>query len=109
LGAKRYRRSVLDAATAAEIALTKLRDDALAGSEPRVGDYVREKAQQIGRLVEFLSKQGRKLPDRIQQEIVEPRNKAIHEGREPGEETATKALEKAEEVLDLAFPWKKLL
>jgi HEPN domain-containing protein len=109
LGAQRYRRSVLDAATAAEIALTKLRDDALAGSDPHMGEYVREKAQQIGRLVEFLCKQGRKLPDRIQQEIAEPRNRAIHEGREPDEGTATKALEKAEEVLDLAFPWKKLL
>ncbi len=109
LGAMRYRRSVLDAATAAEIALTKLRDDVLFDSDPTVGEYVREKAQQIGRLVDFLNKQGRKLPDRIQQEIAEPRNKAIHEGREPDEETATKALVKAEEVLDLAFPWKKLL
>ena len=52
---------------------------------------------------------GRQLPERIQQEIGEPRNRAIHEGREPDEEAATKALEKAEEVADLAFPWKKLL
>ena len=108
LGAKRYRRSVLDAATAAEIALTTLRDDVLTDSDPKVGEYVQEKAQQIGRLVEFLSKQGRKLPDRIHQEIAQPRNKVIHEGREPDEETATKALEKAEEVLDLAFLWEKL-
>jgi HEPN domain-containing protein len=109
LGTKRYRRSVLDAATATEIALTKLRDDALAGSDPKLGEYVKEKAQQIGRLVEFLKKQHRDLPRKIQQEIGEPRNRAIHEGREPDEETATKALEKAEEVLDLASPWKKLL
>lgn len=105
----RLRRSVLDTATAAEVALTKLRDDVLAGGDPKVSEYVQEKAQQIGRLVEFLSKQGGKLPDGIQQEIARPRNKAIHEGREPDEETATKALEKAEEVLDLAFPWKNLL
>lgn len=109
LGAGRYRRSVLDAATAAEIALTKVRDDLLVGSDPKVGEYVQGRAQQIGRLVGFLDKQGQTLPDRIQQEIAEPRNKAIHEGREPDEATAIKALEKAEEVLDLAFPWKKLL
>jgi len=109
LGAGRFRRSVLDAATSAEIALTALRDDVLAGSDSKVGEYVQEKAQQIGRLVEFLSKQDRKLPNNIHQEIARPRNKAIHEGREPDEETATKALRKAEEVLDLAFPWKKLL
>lgn len=109
LSAERYRRSVLDTATAAEIALTKLRDDVLAGSNPKVVEYVQEKAQQIGRLVEFLRQQGQKLPDRIQQEIAQPRNRAIHEGREPDKATAIKALEKAEEVLDLAFPGKKLL
>lgn len=109
LGAERYRRSVLDAATAVEIALTKLRDDVLAGGDPKVGEFVQEKAQQIGSLIAFLNKQERKLPDRIQQEIAEPRNKAIHEGREPDEGTAAKALKKAEEVLDVAFPWKKLL
>jgi hypothetical protein len=100
---------VLDAATAAEIALTTLRDHVLASNDPKVGEYVQERAQQIGRLVGFLTKQGQALPDRIQQEIAEPRNKAIHEGREPDEETAAKSLRKAEEVLDLAFPWKKLL
>ena len=104
-----YRRSVLDSATAAELGLAKLRDDQLSESKARLEGYVRGKAQQIGGLTEFLSRMGRRLPERIQQEIGEPRNKAIHEGREPDEETATKALEKAEEVLDLAFPWKKLL
>lgn len=104
-----YRRSVLDSATAAELGLAKLRDDELAGGKVPLHDYVREKAQQIGGLTKFLSKMGRQLPERIQQEIGEPRNKAIHEGQEPNEETATKALAKAEEVLDLAFPWKGLL
>lgn len=105
----RYRRSVLDSATAAELGLAKLRDDELAESKPPLESYVREKAQQIGRLSEFLSAMGRTLPERIQQEIGKPRNQAIHEGREPDEETATKALKKAEEVVDLAFPLKKLL
>lgn len=105
----RHRRSVLDSATAAELSLARLRDDELAGSKARLGNYVRERAQQIGGLTQFLSEMGRTLPKRIQQEVGEPRNRAIHEGHEPDEETATKALEKAEEVVDLAFPWRKLL
>ena len=105
----RYRRSVLDSATAAEVGLAKLRDDELAGSKVPLEGYVRGKAQQIGGLTEFLKKMGRQVPERIQQEIGEPRNKAIHEGHEPDEEAATKALEKAGEVVDLAFPWKKLV
>jgi hypothetical protein len=70
---------------------------------------VSREARQIGGLTEFLKAAGQKLPPRIQQEIGEPRNKAIHEGHEPTEETAAAALEKAEEIVDLAFPWKTLL
>lgn len=104
-----FRRSVLDSATATEVALAKLRDDALASSDQKVGAYVQESAQQVRRLVEFLKAVGQKLPDAIIQEVGTPRNRAIHEGKDPNEATATKALKKAEEVLDLAYPWKKLL
>jgi hypothetical protein len=109
LGSKRYRRSVLDAATATEVALAKLRDDALLSSDQKVGAYVQESAQQVRRLVEFLKAVGQKLPDAIVQEVGTPRNRAIHEGKDPDKATATKALMKAEEVLDLAYPWQKLL
>jgi hypothetical protein len=51
----------------------------------------------------------RRLPPEITKAIAEPRHKAIHQGQEPDEATATLALEKAEEVIDLAFPWKRLL
>jgi hypothetical protein len=106
---KRYRRSVLDAATAAEVALTKLRDDALAQAEPGLAEYARRQAQQIMRLVEFLGSVEQQLPDRIQQEIAVPRNRAIHEGERLDRDTAIAALKKAEEVVDLAYPWKRLL
>jgi hypothetical protein len=103
------RRSVLDSATAAELGLAKLRDDAIANSGARLAGYLRGRVRQIEGLSKFLSALGRNLPDRIREEISEPRNKAIHAGHEPDEETANKALGKAEEILDLAFPWKKLL
>jgi hypothetical protein len=106
--AGQYRRSVLDSATAAELALAKIRDDELAGSRRRFAHYVRERSQQINRLTEFLSAMDRKIPSLIQQEIAEPRNKAIHEGHKPDESVATAALAKAEEVVGLAFPWKNL-
>ena len=50
LNNKRYRRSVLDSATATEVALTKLRDDLLALSNSRVGAYVAGSARQISGL-----------------------------------------------------------
>jgi HEPN domain-containing protein len=109
LNEKRYRRSVLDSATAAEVALTKLRDEALVHTQSPIAAYVQDKAQQISGLVEFNRRDGRALPKRIQQEIAEPRNKAIHEGREPDAETARLALKKGEEVVAHAFPRRHLL
>lgn len=109
LSEKRYRRSVLDSATAAEVGLTKLRDNSLSKADPQIDSYVRGKAQQINRLIDFLGSMGQKLPARIQQEVGEPRNRAIHEGEEPNETTARQALAKAEEIVDLSYPWKTLL
>jgi hypothetical protein len=63
----------------------------------------------IERLAKFLRTMGKVLPGNITEEIAQPRNKAIHEGHGLDKETATKALVKAEEVVDVAFPWKNLL
>jgi len=104
-----YRRSVLDSATAAELSLAKLRDTALKSATARLAEYVGKHVTHIERLAAFLRAMGKAPPDNITEEIAQPRNKAIHEGHELDEETAARALAKAEEVVDLAFPWKKLL
>jgi HEPN domain-containing protein len=104
-----HRRSVLDSATAVELSLTKLRDKALKSATVQLAEYVGKNVAHIERLAIFLRAMGKVLPDNITEEIAQPRNKAIHEGHELDEETAAKALVKAEEVVDLAFPWKKLL
>jgi hypothetical protein len=104
-----YRRSVLDSATAAELSLAQLRDAYLSNSDARLTNYVSTRARQIDGLVRFLKDMGRRLPDGIKNDLNEPRNQAIHAGHELDEETADAALGKAEEIADLAFPWKKLL
>jgi hypothetical protein len=109
LNSGQHRRSVLDSATAAELSLAKLRDDYLGSSDGRLAGYVGRKARQIGGLSRFLKDMGRRLPDGIEGDLNEPRNRAIHAGHELDEETADAALGKAEEVVDLAFPWKTLL
>jgi hypothetical protein len=109
LGAGYPRRAVLDAATATELGLTSLRDRNLARGSAGLRRYVEAHSSQIGRLCEFLSLVGSPIPARISQEVGEPRNQAIHQGREPGPETAARAVAKAEEVLELAFPWRSLL
>ena len=83
---------MLDAATAAELSLAKLRDDYLSSNDTRLAGYVRRKARQIDGLSSFLKDMGRKLPDGIKGELNDPRNKAIHAGHELDEETADAAL-----------------
>jgi len=104
-----HRRSVLDSATSTELSLAKLRDDyLLAESNPRLAAFVGRRARHIDGIAKFLRDMGRDLPGGIKEEISDPRNVAIHAGQELDEMTAGAALEKAEEVVDLAFPWKKL-
>lgn len=109
LNSGQHRRSVLDSATAAELSLAKLRDDFLKSSNTRLAGYVSRNVRQIDGLSKFVKEMGRKVPDGIKGELSEPRNKAIHAGNELDKKTADAALGKAEEVVDLAFPWKKLL
>jgi hypothetical protein len=104
-----HRRSVLDSATAVELSLAKLRDQALTGATTRLAEYVAKNVTHIERLAKFLRTMGKVLPDNITEELAQPRNKAIHEGHGLDEETAAKALVKAEEVVEVAFPWKNLL
>jgi hypothetical protein len=105
-----HRRSVLDSATATELSLAKLRDDyLLAEGNSRLAAFVGRRARHIDGIAKFLRDMGLELPGRIKEEISDPRNVAIHAGQELDEMTAGAALEKAEEVVDLAFQWKKLL
>ncbi len=109
INAKRYRRSVLDSATAAEIALIEMRDNTLVGVDEKVSDYVKLKAEQIYNLVQYLKKSDVDLPDKIKEEIAEPRNKSIHFGVEPDEVVARNCLNKAREVSHRIFPLDKIL
>jgi hypothetical protein len=104
-----HRRSVLGSATAAELALVKLREDSLARCRADIAQTVRRNVQRIGPIAKFLEKSRRDIPPNVDKEIGRPRNDAIHAGDELDEETAEKALTRAEQVVNLAFPWRKLL
>jgi len=104
-----HRRSVLDSATAAELALSMLREELLAGVAPGLAKHVRRGVRQIGPIASLLEKSRKDIPPGIDDEIGKPRNDAIHAGLGLNQETADRALAKAEEVVDLALPWKGLL
>jgi hypothetical protein len=104
-----HRRAVLDAATATEISLAELRDKAVQRVDQGLATYIERKVTQIDRLAGFLRAVGETVPENITEDIAQPRNDAIHRGHEPSEEMATKALLKAEEIVEIAAPRGNLL
>jgi hypothetical protein len=54
----RHRRSVLDSATAAELALAKLRDGLIAGGDRRLAAYIGKEVRQLRGIADFLKGDG---------------------------------------------------
>ncbi len=101
-----YRKSVLDAATAVELALNKVLRD----KSPVDGNYTNEFLKDYNslskkrKLCEFLKID---LPDyKYDKEFEGLRNRAIHAGTVPTEKESKKALEIANEVLNKIIPNK---
>jgi hypothetical protein len=103
------RRAVLDAGTAAEIAMSRLLDAELAGVPAAVGAIVRRQNRELGRLITALRALGVQLSDGLQLELAEPRNTAIHSGYEPDIAVARSAVTLAGEIVEQAGPLKNLL
>ncbi len=100
-----FRRSVLDAATGAEMALTRMLDTHLASSSPIVSELVKDRWAQIGGLVKALKKLGVKLPNGIDGAgLATPRNHAIHRGAMPSKDEATMCVSNAEKIIELTLP-----
>lgn len=101
---KNYRRSVLDAATAAEMALIELRDSTLVNTEPKISSLVKKKYKGIFELVDYLKKTTVTIPEDIVKEVARPRNKAIHQGIMPNKDEAMACLKKSSELVNQSFP-----
>lgn len=95
-----YRQSLLDSATAAEMALTALLDIRLKDVEDSARTLITKKYMQIGNLLEALK--GLEVDihfDDIYKKIAEPRNKAIHKGATVSKEQAEDALKVAKKLI----------
>lgn len=92
--AGQLRRAVVDAATAAELAVTRLVDDALAVESEPGHQRILCKAQGLGGKAKALSDVGYQLPPDFKVDLVDKRNSAVHEGvavRWPESEAAFRA------------------
>ncbi len=95
---------MLDAATATELALTDLFDGQLKDLPKPVSSALKLRRLDLGRLVEFLKTLEVELPPTIQEDLIKPRNKAIHGGAAPTVVQARKAIELATELVEQVSP-----
>jgi hypothetical protein len=104
-----YRRAVIDAGTAAEVAMTGRIDGLLSGVPAEVSSALLRKYQTLSGRTDLLKRLGGEAPERFQQKLAEPRNDAAHEGSEPSYVDTCAALEAAADVVSAALPIGDLL
>lgn len=103
------RRAVIDAGTAAELALTALLDKRLSGVEKNVAEQLLSKSKMLGMKSALHKALGGPLRDDFRQVLIEPRNEAAHAGATFTREVAAAALGAAVELVELANPRSQLL
>jgi len=101
---RQWRRAVIDAGTASEVAIVKMIDEPLAETALILRNKLLSDNQGLKRRGELLTLLGGSLPSRFQQRLIEPRNDASHEGADPTELDARDAVEAAVEVVKSALP-----
>jgi len=105
----RPRLAVLDAATAAELAMNRLLELRLADSEPVVLGALRSNAKEMGRLHGLLGKLGVSMPNNLRSGLTDVRNRAIHGGAEPTIDEARTSLGLASKLVTSVSPHDRLL
>jgi hypothetical protein len=102
---EKYRQSILDSATATEMALTQLLDNRLIAARPQQRRLIFDKYRQISGLTAGLKVLGETLPADIEAKIGTPRNRAIHKGAEVTHDQAKEALQLARTFIYAKLPF----
>jgi hypothetical protein len=111
LDAGQNRRAVIDAATAAEIAMTTLIDKylATANTDELVRTALTERYKALEGRTQLLKRLRSELPKRLQHDLIEPRNDATHAGYPLTDAQARTAVDMAVDVVAAAYPLSSLL
>lgn len=107
--AGQHRRAVIDAATAAELAITRMVDALLEMINAGQREALRKKHQTLGSKIALLTKRGQPLAADLYEQLVARRNDAVHEGRTIGSRHCDIAIAAAATVVELAYPLPAVL
>jgi len=106
------RRAVIDAATAAELAMTTLIDKhlATANTDETVRTALVDRYRALEGRTDLLKRlRSEVLSNRLQRDLIEPRNRATHGGHSLTDEQARTAVDMAIEIVQEAHPLTSLL
>lgn len=105
-----YRRAVIDAGTAAELAMTEILDQYLATTESDTRNALLSRSRTLeGRATLIKELNAGEIPTDFTPGLKNPRNRAAHGGEQPTRSVAQKAVEIAEEIVEQAHPILGLL
>jgi hypothetical protein len=99
-----WRRAVIDAATAAEVAITSWLDNRLNTAEPQVKTALLGTSLTLGRLHRLYTQLGGALPSGFDNLVVRPRNHAAHRGMALHGEQSAAAIDATSALLDVTTP-----
>lgn len=95
-----FRKAVVDAGSAVEIALTRrIREKLATKNEAHVIEELLRSHPTLGRRLGLARKLGLDLPEDAHEELVEPRNRTVHRGETPDSLTAMAAVHVAGDVV----------
>jgi hypothetical protein len=102
--AGQHRRAVIDAATAAEVAVTTMMDSSLSSETQSEATRLRNGSKNMGRKLDLLASRGHPLPQSLRDDLVDKRNEAVHEGMPISPGDCRAAIAEALAVVETAFP-----
>ncbi|MBU8841238.1 hypothetical protein [Mycolicibacterium goodii] len=102
--AGQHRRAVIDAAIAAELAVTQLIDQQLQNTDEDKRENLLKSHKTLGGKTTLLKELGAPLPDPFKAELIDRRNKVLHEGENITAKQSAEAFMQAVPVVSKAFP-----
>jgi hypothetical protein len=103
--ARKFRSAIIDASTATEVALSAAMSNWLdKNSSAAISTAVINRTRMLGALVSLANEVGFNLPPRIMKDLIEVRNRVIHQGVEVGQQEASNACAVARSILDQYDP-----
>lgn len=95
---------MIDAATAAELAVGELLDDRLKNVEEAVREALLGRRPMLGSKVALLEELGQGLPGSFTERLVNKRNRAVHRGVDPTFDECDAAIREALPLVEQVFP-----